>query len=151
MQDVNKGTATKVLIQKKATLWVVGSVIVVVGSALLLHFFPVGTLPYPPCPVHALTGLYCPGCGTTRAASALVNGNVLLAWRQNPLLIPAVMYLMWAWVKMLSLSVWYKSIPEKARVVLQKDRAMPKLLWSLLVGVIVWTVLRNIFPVLAPL
>jgi hypothetical protein len=39
----------------------------------------------PPCPFHALTGVPCVGCGTTRALVALARGDVpgALAW--NPL------------------------------------------------------------------
>ena len=37
---------------------------------------------YPRCPVHALTGLLCPGCGGTRAVAALLRGHVgeALGW-----------------------------------------------------------------------
>ncbi|TAH46101.1 MAG: DUF2752 domain-containing protein [Dokdonella sp.] len=37
----------------------------------------------PGCPFHALTGLFCPGCGATRAVHALIHGNPLLALRMN--------------------------------------------------------------------
>jgi hypothetical protein len=40
----------------------------------------------PPCVFHLLTGLYCPGCGGTRAILALLAGNVGLAFRENVLL-----------------------------------------------------------------
>jgi hypothetical protein len=38
-----------------------------------------------PCPLHAITGLYCPGCGTFRAAGALLEGNIWQAVRYNAL------------------------------------------------------------------
>lgn len=41
----------------------------------------------PGCPVHALTGLYCPGCGSTRALHALLRGDVPMALSMNPLLV----------------------------------------------------------------
>ena len=44
----------------------------------------------PPCPWHALTGLYCPGCGSTRALHALVHGDPAYAWTMNPLLVLAL-------------------------------------------------------------
>ena len=37
----------------------------------------------PGCPFHALTGLFCPGCGATRAVHALIHGDPLLAMRMN--------------------------------------------------------------------
>ncbi len=39
----------------------------------------------PPCPFFALTGLYCPGCGSTRLFYCLVHGHPLVAFAQNPL------------------------------------------------------------------
>lgn len=38
-----------------------------------------------PCLFHLLTGLYCPGCGGTRAFRALLAGNLLLSIRYHPL------------------------------------------------------------------
>ena len=37
------------------------------------------------CLFHLLTGLYCPGCGGTRAFRALLAGNLLLSIRYHPL------------------------------------------------------------------
>ena len=38
------------------------------------------------CPIHALTGFYCPGCGSTRAVKAVLNGDLPLAFHDNALL-----------------------------------------------------------------
>ena len=37
------------------------------------------------CPVYELTGLYCPGCGSGRAALALLRGDVAAAFSHNAL------------------------------------------------------------------
>ena len=37
-----------------------------------------------PCPLHAFTGLYCPGCGTARAVHSLLHLQVFRAFRFNP-------------------------------------------------------------------
>jgi hypothetical protein len=42
---------------------------------------------FPPCLFHKLTGLHCPGCGGTRAAHALLHGDLLAAVRFNALLV----------------------------------------------------------------
>jgi hypothetical protein len=41
----------------------------------------------PPCPLHAFTGLYCPGCGATRATRALLHGDFIAAFHFNALYI----------------------------------------------------------------
>jgi hypothetical protein len=38
----------------------------------------------PPCMFHVLTGLSCPGCGCTRAVTALLRGDLWLSIRCNP-------------------------------------------------------------------
>ena len=53
----------------------------------------VGTRPpawAPPCPFHYLTGLHCPGCGSTRALLALLHGDIARAFRMNSLLVVAL-------------------------------------------------------------
>ena len=38
------------------------------------------------CPIHAATGIYCPGCGGTRAVKAVLTGDLPLAFHDNALL-----------------------------------------------------------------
>lgn len=38
----------------------------------------------PPCIFRKATGIYCPGCGSTRALRALFEGDFLAALRYNP-------------------------------------------------------------------
>ena len=38
------------------------------------------------CPFYALTGLYCPGCGSGRAVYALLHGRLAESFRYQPLL-----------------------------------------------------------------
>jgi len=45
---------------------------------------------WPTCPVNALTGLACPGCGSLRAVGALVHGQLLEAVGYNALLVLAL-------------------------------------------------------------
>lgn len=44
----------------------------------------------PLCPVYHLTGLYCPGCGATRAVHAAIDGDLLLAAQNNVLIVVAL-------------------------------------------------------------
>lgn len=44
-----------------------------------------------PCVFQELTGLYCPGCGGTRAVKALMKGNVITSFLYHPLVIYVVL------------------------------------------------------------
>lgn len=57
---------------------------------------------YPSCPVLALTGLFCTGCGTMRAVHALMHADLLGALAMNPLallLAPLAVASWAAWVR----------------------------------------------------
>lgn len=45
---------------------------------------------YPQCLLYNLTGLYCAGCGATRACHALLHGRVLEALHDNVLFVGAL-------------------------------------------------------------
>ena len=40
-----------------------------------------------PCVLHSLTGLYCPGCGGTRAITALLHGQILNSFLYHPVVL----------------------------------------------------------------
>lgn len=64
-------------------------------AALLWVIQPEKCAWLPPCPFHWLTGLYCPGCGTTRALHKLAHGEILAALKLNALtmlLIPVLFH-----------------------------------------------------------
>lgn len=51
------------------------------------------------CPLWAATGLYCPGCGGTRAVYELAHGDVVGALAMNPLFTLSVPLLAVLWVR----------------------------------------------------
>lgn len=62
-----------------------------IAGAIVLYLVTPGKAWWmPPCLFHRLTGLYCPGCGTGRGIHELLHGNVLGAWRMNPLAVLAI-------------------------------------------------------------
>ncbi len=55
------------------------------------------------CPLRAVTGAYCPGCGALRAVHDLLQGDLAGAWDMNPLLVVAapvalVLWARWVWL-----------------------------------------------------
>jgi hypothetical protein len=56
----------------------------VTGAALAAAWFAV-RLPWPQCNFRALFGIPCFTCGSTRAALALLHGDVAAGWAWNPL------------------------------------------------------------------
>jgi hypothetical protein len=91
---------------------------------------------YPACLFHRVTGLWCPGCGTTRAFHQLLHGNLLAAFRFNAL----------------SMSI----LPVAGYLFVRGDTGTvnPKWIWLLLTVIVAFGVLRNIpvypFTLLAP-
>ena len=70
---------------------------VIIAIVLLYFFFDArnGVYFFPKCPFYLFTGLYCPGCGSQRAISALLHGNIMEAASMNILLVlylPFIMY-----------------------------------------------------------
>ncbi len=74
----------------------------VVAAAATLYVRDPRTSSYLPCPIHAVTGLWCPGCGATRAFGALVRGDIPTALSSNALavVLGVVGVVTWAmWVR----------------------------------------------------
>lgn len=73
----------------------VGAVAGGVAVALRSPFHPGA---WPGCPFHAVTGWYCPLCGSTRAVWALAHGRAALVLESNPLLPLILVLAVWAWL-----------------------------------------------------
>ena len=88
----------------------------------------------PPCLFHSLTGLYCPGCGMTRALRLAFRGNIWASFGMNPLMylmgIPLCLWLL-VWVSRRLGGRPAPTLPAWAA-------------WAALAVLIVFTVLRNI-------
>ena len=71
-----------------ATSLAVGVVALHVGAAVFFSSHnPYTSTVFPPCPILAVTGWQCPGCGGTRAAYSLLHGDLATAVRMNPLVV----------------------------------------------------------------
>lgn len=90
---------------------------------------------YPTCPFLAITGWWCPGCGSMRAVHALAHGDVGTAIDRNVLTVAAIPVALAAWV------LWVKrSLHPTGR----PARGVPStVVWSVLLLVAAFGVFRN--------
>jgi len=90
---------------------------------------------YPTCPFLAVTGRFCPGCGSLRAVHALAHGDLATAAGSNVLTVLAVLPLLVVWGR------WTR----RSWTGTPRGSAAPTYaLWMLLVVVSVFGVLRNL-------
>jgi len=101
-----------------------------------------------PCPVNATTGLYCPGCGNTRALHALVHLDFIGMLNYN-LLFPFVFVIL-GWL----LTGEYLHLLMGRRILWLPKRVSPVIIALACVAVVAFTILRNVpvypFTILAP-
>lgn len=65
------------------TGWIVIALITVL--VMIVKINGIGILhKMPPCAFNKVTGLYCPGCGGTRATIALFRGQIIRSFRFHP-------------------------------------------------------------------
>jgi hypothetical protein len=69
------------------------------GAAVLAAVDVSSTSLLPPCPFLAITGLWCPFCGGTRALDALVAGDLGAALGLNVLVVLAVPVVVAEWAR----------------------------------------------------
>ena len=95
------------------------------------------------CPVHQLFHIWCPSCGATRALTALMHGDILLALRQNAVVIAAIIVLLALYIELV-LRVFGKNV----RFPLIRN---PKFYFIMLALWLVYAVARNFIPEIAPI
>ena len=106
------------------------------GIAVLYVIDPRVPGNYPVCPFLSLTGCYCPGCGTLRALYQLMHADVVGALGYNPLAVLSLPFIIY------SLTT---SALRKVRAPAPRPAFIhPRWIWVLLVGIVVFWVLRNV-------
>ncbi|ACU39252.1 conserved hypothetical protein [Actinosynnema mirum DSM 43827] len=92
----------------------------------------------PPCPLRALTGIWCPACGATRMAHALLHGDLAAAWQFNAVVLVAGMPLaLWLWGRWL-----------RARLRGTPTPQVPPVVGNLvIVACVVWMLARNLLSI----
>ena len=110
--------------------------VVVAGVVIYSTFDPSASRWFPRCPFLMLTGLKCPGCGTQRAFHALLHGDVLSALHFNALLpvsIPLLLLYGYAELVRTRKPRFYNRVNSVTAIL------------AVLIVVIVWWIVRNIF------
>src|SRR5690606_37351832 len=90
---------------------------------------------YPTCPTFAVAGAYCPGCGALRTLHEVATLDLVGAWGMNPLtllVLPLLVGLWFGWTR--------RRVTGRPRSWL----APPWVLYTFLVSVIAFGVLRNV-------
>jgi hypothetical protein len=119
------------------------SAVVLLLGWLYFSFNPLQHSFFPSCPFHALTHLYCPGCGSQRSLSALLHGHIVQALSFNPLFIASLPLVFYS-------AVVYTLNTFGVHPVRQKLVYSPLFINIILSTVIVFFVLRNLpFPFFA--
>ena len=70
----------------------------VLALGVVLHVADPSQASFPVCPFYALTGLYCPGCGTLRCLHALLHAALRSALDHTVLTVLFVPLLVVAWL-----------------------------------------------------
>lgn len=138
----------KIILLRNNSFFQIAIIFIAVTFLLLLYFFnsPIEKN-FPKCIFNELTGLYCPGCGSQRALSALLHGNFLLALHDNLLMVCCIPLLFYA----AYIFVWNIFHADKKRFSFFYSSTFAI---TFLIVVIAFTILRNIhaepFTLLAP-
>ena len=89
-----------------------------------------------PCPIRAVTGRLCPGCGVTRMCLALLRWDWAAAWSANPVLL-----LMLPVLALLGIRLSVRYVREGTVIGPKWENA---LIWAMAALLIVWGVVRNL-------
>lgn len=110
--------------------------VLAVAAGATLYLRDPRTSSYLPCPVHAVTGLWCPGCGATRALGNVVHGDIPAALSSNVLVVL---------LGVIGVAIWALWVRARARGrTLTWQRPSYWMVGSTAAIVVLFTVVRNI-------
>ena len=122
------------------TLRIVILVMILLGVIILVTVDPSKSPWLPKCPIWLATGLYCPGCGSQRAAHALFTGHFAEVFRFNLYLLFAGPYLAALIIERLLLT---GKLQQRCRIILEHKYTI----YFYLATYCIWFVVRNILKI----
>lgn len=121
-------------IYRRSTVFAIWSLLVA-GAAYLFVFEPGRTGFFPVCLFRLLTGLQCPGCGSTRAMHQVLHGHFEAAFMLNPLLLISLPFMLFAFLRY-SLIVMRGGVP--------RQNVLPaSVIYGLFVVIVSFWIFRN--------
>ena len=130
---------------KKRMLIIAAAALCAFAALLYLYYTAEGDGAGIPCPVYRLTGLYCSGCGASRALRSILHLDFYGGLRYNAIFTAAVPFL----------AVYFSAVAI-SYIRFGKDKVSSKIpmkaVWIFIAVIILFGVLRNIppFDFLAP-
>jgi hypothetical protein len=106
-----------------------------IGSAYVAYLDPTASHFFPVCPLFEVTGFACPGCGLTRGFHALFHGDVSAAMHFNALIPVWVVIFGYVFLSLCLLAIRGRG--------LKMWPTAPSFLWSFMIVLLVFGVLRN--------
>lgn len=106
------------------------------GAFIVSYFNPTTAGFFPVCPLFAVTGLSCPGCGLTRGFHALFQGDISNALHFNALLPVYLLFGIYLFVTLVSIVVRGRG--------LSFNLLKPYWLWGFLIISLCFGIMRNL-------
>ena len=113
-----------------------GVAAIAVGSAFTAYFDPTTQHFFPVCPMYAVTGFACPGCGLTRGFHALFHSDFATAMHFNALIPVWAGIFAYVFVSMILLVARGRGLPMWP--------TKPRILLTFMIVLLVFGVLRNL-------
>jgi hypothetical protein len=113
-----------------------GVAVMIGGSGAVAYFDPAKANFFPVCPLFALTGIACPGCGLTRGFHSLFHGDIISAIDFNALIPVWAVIFAYVFVSLILLALRGRGLPMWP--------TWPRFLWAFMIVLLFFGVARNI-------
>ena len=123
---------------RRIILTVIIVVAALLAAAIYFNFDPSESRLFPQCIFYSLTGYKCPGCGLQRALHAVLHGDFAAVWHYN-----AALFFFVPVIGLYGASEFLRTKHQRFYKLVNSNPAV----LTLLVAVMLWWVLRNVFAI----